>query len=642
MALPSTVTLFGGFTTRSGVLLRVVPGSALFWIELQRAPDSGGAPNVGAAQTIATLPPAPLTGVPYVDPQPATLNVLWYRARHVGPPGTGYTPGNYTAWVSASAAPLPSTSSALAAQGTAVGVLPLPRATQVAGALRTMVQMLTELVPNAEFDIWESSTQPHAWLVDTTAGATCAQDSSAGNVFSGDWALKYSNPDNASNSGWHGVSTNDQNKGAFCIPLRGGLTYRIKIATKASKVSAGEKYRLVFSHNAAETLQSIVGNTYGAVGVWQVDTYVITVPGNADPNSKLYVQANRNADAAATDFWFDSLRLVEDTPSASDLAAAAAAAGTNLIQNPDFEQGVSYWRQTSGGSLDSNTTTPIAGTKDGIVLSVASTTHRVQQCDRASDLSGGQNPGGGNPLYIPVSGSDEVYGSIAFKCNTGAAGTWQFGIEEYDITRTLIQRTYLSSAATVNGTLTLRGGVTLQATTAYVVPILEVVASVGGGGITHHFDTFRLYRVSPPKMRVKAVLNAAQSITNNTDNTMSWNGTDEFDVGSLHDSVGSPTKIVVPAAAVGYGAVHIHCQVQFASNATGYRRLKIRKNGTTIIAEAEATAVNGDVTTLDCSVIEHHPASGDYYEALVLQNSGGALNADSLAGQSFFEAHQIV
>src|SRR5579859_6599317 len=573
---------------RVGVALGITPTSSVEFLELHRAPDSSGAPNLAQDIALSWIGPFPLSGAVYFDGLPQTGQIYWYRWRHVF---TGYTPGGYTPWVQAIGGAVPD---ALLVAGRSVSVYPIARvqpmqdglfavqaassdgtqatrAVQIAGAIRTLVQMLTELVPNAEFDIWESSSQPHAWLVDTTAGATCAQDNAAGNVFSGDWALKYSNPDNASNAGWHGVSTNDQNKGAFCIPLRGGLTYRIKIATKASKVSAGEKYRLVFSHNAAETLQSIVGNTYGAVGVWQVDTYVITVPGNADPNSKLYVQANRNADAAATDFWFDSLRLVEDTPSASDLAAAAAAAGTNLIQNPDFEQGVSYWRQTSGGSLDSNTTTPIAGTKDGIVLSVASTTHRVQQCDRASDLSGGQNPGGGNPLYIPVSGSDEVYGSIAFKCNTGAAGTWQFGIEEYDITKTLIQRTYLSSAATVNGTLTLRGGVTLQATTAYIVPILEVVASVGGGGITHHFDTFRLYRVSPPKMRVKAVLNAAQSITNNTPTKLNWNGTDEFDVGSMHDPSGvaqANSEIIAPAAAVGYGAIHLHAQVQFASNAT--------------------------------------------------------------------------
>ncbi len=520
------------------------------------------------------------------------------------------------------------------------------RSVKIAGANRTAVQMLTEIAPNAEFDIWESASQAHAWANDLTAGATVAQETTPASVYSGDYALKYSNPDNATNGGWHGVSSNDLVKGAFCLPLRGGLTYRIKIASKTSRIAGGQKYRLVLSFNAAETLQASQSFVYAAVGVYQVDTWVVSVPAAAEPNSKLYIQFSRNGDATATDFWVDSLRWVEDTPAAADVASAASGAGTNLIQNPDFEQGVSYWRQTSGGSLDSETATPIAGAKDGIVLSVASTTHRVQQCDRASDLSGSQNPGGGVPLYVPVSGADEIYGSIAFKCNTGAAGTWQFGVEEYDATKTLIQRTYLSSAATVNGSLTLRGGVTLQATTAYIVPIIEVVASVGGGGITHHFDTFRLYRVSPPKLRVKAGLNAAVVLGTGVATTVAWNlNPDSFDVGAMHDPTGvaqAASKIIVPAAAVGYGAVHVHAQLEFAANAAGIRKAQIKKNGATVIAEDIRPAVNGDVTTLDCSTIDHHPAAGDYYEVIVTQTSGGNLNLDSAIGVSFFEAHQLV
>lgn len=648
----------------TGILLKVVPGSTAFGIELERAPDLAGAPNVGAAVDAAIFQPQPLTGTDYLDVMPIAAGQQWYRARHIA---NGYNPGNWTPWVAGTpvivtagqlqdtATPavypvirsLPLTDGLYAVQAASSDGVQATRAVKIAGQLRTMVQMLTELVPNAEFDVWESTSQPHAWSVDATAGAVCAQESVA--PFSGDYSLKYSNPDNASNSGWHGVATNDLTKGAFCVPLRAGLSYRVKIAAKTSRIAGGQEYRVKVSYNAAETLQQIQVFALGAVGVWQVDTFVLSVPAAAEANSKVYVEFSRNGDATATDFWVDSLRLTEDTPAASDLVAAASAAGANIVQNPDFESGVAYWRLTSGGSLDSTTSSPLAGSKSGTLLTTASITFRIQQCDRSSDLSGGQNPTAGNPLYVPVNGGDELFGSMAWGSGTSdLSSTWKLGVEEYDITKTLIQRTYLASHTALNthpppnGALAITGGAVLQATTAFIVVILELNAGSGYGGVTTLFDTVRVFRVSPPKNRVKALLSAVQSIANSTETTVSWGATDEFDVGSLHDPVGAPTKIVVPGIAVGIGAFHIHAQVQFASNATGYRRVRIKKNGATIIAEAEASAVNGDVTTVDCSVLEHRPASGDFYEVLVLQNSGGALNVVNGAGQSFFEAHQIL
>jgi hypothetical protein len=518
------------------------------------------------------------------------------------------------------------------------------RAVQIQGQLRTLAQMLTELVPNAEFDIWESTSQPHAWTVDTTAGAVCARESAA--PFSGDYALKYSNPDNASNAGWHGVATNDLNKGAFCVPLRAGLTYRMKIAAKASRVVGGQEYRVVVSFNAAETLQQVQTFPLAVANAWQVDSFILNVPSAAEANSKVYVQLNRNGDATATDFWIDSLRLVEDTPSIADLVAAASVAGTNIVQNPGFEAGVAYWRQVAGGSLDSTAATPIAGARSGVIVAVASTLARIQQCDRASDLSGGQNPSGGAPLYVAVTGGDEVFGSLQVTAGTlDATAVLNYSVEEYDATKALIQRTVLATRGGIAAPVTMAGGMTLQATTAYIVVVFEVTPSAGGGGITYRWDGVTLYRVSPPKRRVKALLNAAQALVNNTLTKLAWNGADEFDVGAMHDPTGAAqanTELIAPVAVVGYGALHLHAQVQFAANAVGIRKVQIKKNNATIIAESECAAVNGDVTTIDCSVVVHHPAAGDFYEVLVLQTSGGNLNATSGPGTSFFEAHQLV
>lgn len=58
-------------------------------LEIQRAPDSSGSPNEGAAVTIVRLPPDRSGGFLYVDPLPLTPSRYWYRARHMLADGAG-------------------------------------------------------------------------------------------------------------------------------------------------------------------------------------------------------------------------------------------------------------------------------------------------------------------------------------------------------------------------------------------------------------------------------------------------------------------------------------------------------------------------------------------------------------------------
>lgn len=67
-------------------------------VEIQRTTDSAGAPNVGAAVTIADKLFVPAAGLMYVDERSSTNDVWWYRYRHVS---TGGVASNWTAWVPA-------------------------------------------------------------------------------------------------------------------------------------------------------------------------------------------------------------------------------------------------------------------------------------------------------------------------------------------------------------------------------------------------------------------------------------------------------------------------------------------------------------------------------------------------------------
>jgi hypothetical protein len=85
-----------------GVALALFAADPAYDFEVQRAPDSAGAPNVGAA---ATLPQnAKGTDRIYIDPLPLDGTLRWYRARHIG---NGDTPSSYTDWISATPVAIP-------------------------------------------------------------------------------------------------------------------------------------------------------------------------------------------------------------------------------------------------------------------------------------------------------------------------------------------------------------------------------------------------------------------------------------------------------------------------------------------------------------------------------------------------------
>jgi len=73
------------------------------------------------------------------------------------------------------------------------------------------------------------------------------------------------------------------------------------------------------------------------------------------------------------------------------------------------------------------------------------------------------------------------------------------------------------------------------------------------------------------------------------------------------------------------GKYHLNAHIGFVANVTGYRRVAIRLNGTTIIVLDTRLAVSG--TTTDCNVSRTiRLSAGDYLELLAGQTSGAPLN----------------
>jgi hypothetical protein len=323
MAIPQKF-LDGHQPESHGIGINMIPGDPpTFQVELQRAPDNGsGGP--GAFATIATLPPLGAAAT-YIDLLPNDNAFRHYRWRHIGP---GYDPS--LLW-SPIARGKPVRLEGPAAAGGLISLYPLRRdppmsdgdwavagATndgkqivkegKIEGQNRTLTQLVTYLVPNSEWDVWESASQPHAWSVDTGDSSVAAKETSI--VFSGDAAAKFAFGAGGSAGTYRGFTTNDLTKGAFCVPLRPGVPCTVKIASRVSSIATGQAYRITVNHNAARTLQSIKTIAYRAATTYQVDEFTFTPPATSEANAELKIEFTRGS-TTATDYWVDSLRIDE-------------------------------------------------------------------------------------------------------------------------------------------------------------------------------------------------------------------------------------------------------------------------------------------------------------------------------------------
>jgi hypothetical protein len=114
---------------------------------------------------------------------------------------------------------------------------------------------------------------------------------------------------------------------------------------------------------------------------------------------------------------------------------------------------------------------------------------------------------------------------------------------------------------------------------------------------------------------------ATQSISNNTSTLITWDS-ENFDTNTYHSTSSNTSRITIPAGKAGkylftsYGF--------FADNATGNRRLDLRKNGSLIRSwPTPSTTATFSGLTITCIL---NLAEADYIEIAAFQTSGGALN----------------
>jgi hypothetical protein len=119
-----------------------------------------------------------------------------------------------------------------------------------------------------------------------------------------------------------------------------------------------------------------------------------------------------------------------------------------------------------------------------------------------------------------------------------------------------------------------------------------------------------------------------QSIPNATFTPLAFDS-ERFDTDAMHDATTNNTRLTCKTA----GKYLIIANVRWALNANNQRDLRLRVNGTTLIADVLLKVSTTDPILLNISTI-YDLAVNDYVEAVAYQDSGGALDVINTANYS--------
>jgi hypothetical protein len=126
--------------------------------------------------------------------------------------------------------------------------------------------------------------------------------------------------------------------------------------------------------------------------------------------------------------------------------------------------------------------------------------------------------------------------------------------------------------------------------------------------------------------RASAYNSATQTLTTAVATTLTFDSED-FDVGTMHSTVSNTSRVTVPTSQG--GLYLIIGGTTFAANATGYRELDLKKNGTTTMTSVVNPSNSGATVTAIQVMTVLVLAAADYIELIGTQTSGGNLAAGS-------------
>ena len=127
-----------------------------------------------------------------------------------------------------------------------------------------------------------------------------------------------------------------------------------------------------------------------------------------------------------------------------------------------------------------------------------------------------------------------------------------------------------------------------------------------------------------------------QTIANGTYTIITFDA-ESYDTDAFHSTATNTGRMTVPAGKAGKDLISGF--VGFASNNTGYRLIRLQKNGSTV-SYFSATPFSGDTNTVPLSYTIDL-AVADYIELNAYQNSGGNLGVESTSQYTTFQINYL-
>lgn len=131
------------------------------------------------------------------------------------------------------------------------------------------------------------------------------------------------------------------------------------------------------------------------------------------------------------------------------------------------------------------------------------------------------------------------------------------------------------------------------------------------------------YLYDRPSVRAELDTATPQSIATGTLTAVDFDLADVWDTDAIHSPTTNPSRLTIPTG-LG-GRWHFAGVIVWASDATSYRAVKLRKNGTTEY-DAGLIAPASGITTRQVFLGDLTLAAGDYVEVMVQQATGAGLN----------------
>lgn len=149
------------------------------------------------------------------------------------------------------------------------------------------------------------------------------------------------------------------------------------------------------------------------------------------------------------------------------------------------------------------------------------------------------------------------------------------------------------------------------------------------------------YLLAPP--RCYAYKSASGNLADSTWDAVNF-GAEAYDSGSMHDNSTNTSRVIATES----GLYCVAVSIEFAANATGSRRIQVRKNAGANVANGtqlrfivvNAVTGGGNETTV-ASTFDTQLVAGDYVEVFAHQTSGGILAVNATIAGSFMSIRWV-